>query len=115
MGGDKLRRFIVAIILAWGWKRVAVALAAGALSALAMPPFNAWPILFLTFPVVVWLIDGAGAGRLRGVPAAAMAGWWVGLGYFVPVLYWIGYVFLVDAASFGWLMPFALLGLPSYL
>src|SRR3954453_21621810 len=115
MGRDKLRRFIVAIILAWGWKRVAVALAAGALSALAMPPFNAWPILFLTFPVVVWLIDGAGAGGLRGVPAAAMAGWWFGLGYFVPGLYWIGYAFLVDAPTFAWLMPFAILGLPAYL
>src|SRR3954453_17556672 len=115
MGRDKLRRFIVAIILAWGWKRVAVALAAGALSALAMPPFNAWPILFLTFPVVVWLIDGAGAGGLRGVPAAAMAGWWFGLGYFVPGLYWLGYAFLVDAPTFAWLMPFAVLGLPAYL
>jgi len=47
-----------------------------------MAPFNAWPVLFLTFPVVVWLIDGAGAGAWRGVPAAAMAGWWFGLGYF---------------------------------
>src|SRR5437868_1993003 len=115
MGRDKLRRFIVAISLAWGWKRVGLALAAGALSALAMPPFNAWPILFLTFPVVLWLIDGAGAGRLRGVPAAAMAGWWFGFGYFVPGLYWLGYAFLVDASTFAWLMPFAVLGLPAYL
>jgi apolipoprotein N-acyltransferase len=80
-----------------------------------MAPFNAWPILFLTFPVMVWLIDGAGAGRLRGVPAAAMAGWWFGLGYFVPGLYWIGYAFLVDAPTFAWLLPFAILGLPAYL
>jgi apolipoprotein N-acyltransferase len=72
-------------------------------------------VLFATFPVVVWLIDGAGAGRLRGVPAAAMAGWWFGLGYFVPGLYWIGYAFLVDAPTFAWLMPFAILGLPAYL
>src|SRR5712675_1691841 len=80
-----------------------------------MAPFNAWPVLFLTFPVAVWLIDGAGAGRWRGVPAAAMAGWWFGLGYFVPGLYWIGNAFLVDAATFAWLMPFAVLGLPAYL
>jgi apolipoprotein N-acyltransferase len=80
-----------------------------------MAPFNAWPVLFLTFPVVVWLIDGAGAGRWRGLPAAAMAGWWFGLGYFVPGLYWIGYAFLVDAPTFAWLMPFAVLGLPAYL
>jgi apolipoprotein N-acyltransferase len=112
---DKFRALGLAIILSWGWKRAAVALVAGALSALAMAPFNAWPVLFLTFPVMVWLIDGAGAGRWRGVPAAAMAGWWFGLGYFVPGLYWIGYAFLVDAPTFAWLLPFAVLGLPAYL
>jgi apolipoprotein N-acyltransferase len=112
---DKLRTAGLAIILSWGWKRAAIALIAGALSSLAMAPFNAWPVLFLTFPVMVWLIDGAAAGRGRGVPAAAMAGWWFGLGYFVPGLYWIGYAFLVDASTFGWLMPFAVLGLPAYL
>jgi apolipoprotein N-acyltransferase len=112
---DKLRTAGLAIILSWGWKRAAIALIAGALSSLAMAPFSAWPVLFLTFPVMVWLIDGAGAGRWRGVPAAAMAGWWFGLGYFVPGLYWIGYAFLVDASTFAWLMPFAVLGLPAYL
>ena len=111
----KFRAAALAIILAWGWKRAVIALAAGALSSLAMAPFNAWPVLFLTFPVMVWLIDGAGAGRWRGVPAAAVAGWWFGLGYFVPGLYWIGYAFLVDASTFAWLMPFAVLGLPAYL
>ena len=112
---NKLRAAGLAIILAWGWKRAAIALIAGALSALAMAPFNAWPILFLTFPVMIWLIDGAGAGRARGIPAAALAGWWFGLGYFVPGLYWIGYAFLVDASTFAWLLPFAILGLPAYL
>jgi apolipoprotein N-acyltransferase len=109
------RSIATAIILAWGWKRAVIALCAGAASALAMAPFNAWPILFLTFPVMVWLIDGAGAGGMRGIPAAAMAGWWFGLGYFVPGLYWIGYAFLVDAPTFAWLLPFAILGLPAYL
>jgi apolipoprotein N-acyltransferase len=111
----KFRAIGLAIILSWGWKRAVIALVAGALSALAMAPFNAWPVLFITFPVLVWLIDGAGAGRWRGVPAAAMAGWWFGLGYFVPGLYWIGNAFLVDAPTFAWLMPFAVLGLPAYL
>ena len=112
---SKLRAAGLAIILSWGWKRAVIALMAGALSALAMAPFNAWPVLFVAFPVMVWLIDGAGAGRLRGVPAAAMTGWWFGLGYFVPGLYWLGYAFLVDASTFAWLMPFAILGLPAYL
>ncbi|MGA7070307.1 MAG: apolipoprotein N-acyltransferase [Bradyrhizobium sp.] len=112
---SRLRAVGLSIILAWGWKRAAIALVAGAFSSLAMAPFNAWPILFLTFPVAVWQIDGAGAERWRGVPAAAMTGWWFGLGYFVPGLYWIGYAFLVDASTFAWLMPFAVLGLPAYL
>ena len=111
----RLRVAGLSIILAWGWKRAAIALLAGALSVFAMAPFNAWPVLFVTFPVVIWLIDGAGAGRLRGLPAAAIAGWWFGLGYFIPGLYWIGYAFMVDPSTFGWLMPFAVLGLPAYL
>src|SRR3954464_15923896 len=105
----------LSIILAWGWKRAIIALVAGALSALSMAPFNAWPVLFVTFPVAVWLIDGAAAGKRRGVPAAAMSGFWFGLGYFVPGLYWTGNAFLVDAPTFAWLMPFAVLGLPTYL
>jgi apolipoprotein N-acyltransferase len=111
----KLRAAGLAIILAWGWKRAALAFVAGAISSLAMAPFNAWPVLFLTFPIVVWQIDGAAAGRWRGVPAAAITGWWFGLGYFVPGLYWIGDAFLVDAPTFAWLMPLAVLGLPAYL
>jgi apolipoprotein N-acyltransferase len=112
---SKLRPLALAVVLSWGWKRAGIALVAGALSALAMAPFNAWPVLFITFPVLVWLIDGAAAGRYRGVPAAALTGFWFGLGYFVPGLYWIGYAFLVDADTFAWLMPFAVLGLPAYL
>ena len=115
ISANKLRAAGLAILLAWGWKRAAIALVAGALSALAMAPFNAWPVLFLTFPIAIWLIDGAGAGRWRGVPAAAMSGFWFGLGYFVAGLYWIGFAFLVDAPTFAWLMPFAVLGLPAYL
>jgi len=62
------------IVAAFGLRRWLVAFAAGALSALAMAPFDAWPVLFLTFPVLVWLIDGAAAGRWGGVASAAAAG-----------------------------------------
>src|SRR5206468_6612115 len=108
---QRLRQIALAIILTWGWKRAVVAMSAGALSVLALAPFNAWPVLFVTFPVLVWLIDGTGAGRLGGVPAAALTGYWFGLGYFVPGLYWIGFAFFVDADTFAWLTPFAVLGL----
>ena len=101
------------IVLSWGWRRALVAFAAGALSVLAMAPFDAWPVLFFTFPVLVWLVDGAAAGRLGGLPSAAIAGWWFGFGYFLAGLYWVGYAFLVDAKTFGWLLPFAVIALPA--
>jgi apolipoprotein N-acyltransferase len=110
-----VKRLTYAIILSGGWRRWLIAFAAGALSALAMAPFNAWPVLFLTFPVLVWLIDGAAAGRGGGTMVAAVTGWWFGFGYFVAGLYWIGYAFLVDAPTFGWLLPFAVIGLPALL
>ncbi|MBH5369228.1 apolipoprotein N-acyltransferase [Bradyrhizobium glycinis] len=112
---QRLRQIALAIILTWGWQRAIVAMAAGALSVLALAPFNLFPVLFVTFPVLVWLIDGAGAGRYGGVPGAALTGYWFGLGYFVPGLYWIGYAFFVEADTFAWLTPFAVLGLPAYL
>jgi apolipoprotein N-acyltransferase len=104
-----------AIVLAWGLRRGLIAFSAGALSALAMAPIDAWPVLFATFPILVWLTDGAAAGRLGGVPSAAMAGWWFGFGYFLAGLYWVGYAFLVDAKVFGWLLPVAVIGLPAFL
>ena len=111
----KLKGLHNSIVLAWGWRRGLIACVAGALSALAMAPFNFWPILFLTFPTLVWLIDGAGVGRWGGVGVAAATGWCFGFGYFVAGLYWIGYAFLVDAPTFGWLLPFAVIGLPALL
>lgn len=108
-----VRTIADAVVLSWGWRRAAIAFSAGAVSVLALAPFHIWPILFLTFPVMVWLIDGSAAGRLGGVPAAAIAGWFFGFGYFLAGLYWVGYAFLVDAQTFGWLLPFAVTALPA--
>jgi apolipoprotein N-acyltransferase len=102
-----------AIVLAWGWRRTLIAFLAGAASALALPPFNLWPLPFLTFPILLWLVDGAAGGRNNGVWAAAAAGWWFGFGYFLVSLYWVGHAFLVDARTFGWLLPFAVVALPA--
>ena len=99
-------------MLSWGWRRAVIAFVAGAVSTLALAPFNAWPVLFVTFPVAVWLLEGSSAGRLGGVLTAAITGWWFGFGYFVAGLYWIGFAFLVDAKTFAWLLPFAVIGLP---
>jgi len=109
----KPARFADSIVLSWGWRRALIAFAAGAITTLALPPFDLWPVPLLTFPVLVWLIDGSAAGRLQGVPAAAAVGWWFGFGYFLAGLYWVGHAFLVDAKTFGWLLPFAVIALPA--
>ncbi len=43
----------------------------------------------------------------------ALAGWFFGFGYFLVGLYWIGHAFLVDAKTFGWLLPIAVTALPA--
>jgi len=111
----KLTSFANSIVLSWGWRRRAIAFVAGALSAAAMAPLNAWPVLFLTFPILVWLIDGVGGRGWNVIIAASAIGWWFGFGYFLAGLYWIGFAFLVDAPTFGWLLPFAVIGLPAVL
>ena len=100
-------------VLAWGWRRLLIAFLAGAGSALALAPVNVWPAPFITFPILLWLVDGAAAGRFGGVWAAAAVGWWFGFGYFVAGLYWVGNAFLVDAKTFGWLLPLAVTALPA--
>ncbi len=92
-----------------------VAFLAGASTTLALPPMNIWPLPFITFPILVWLIDGAASGRLGGTLTAAATGWWFGFGYFLAGLYWVGNALLVDAEMFGWLLPFAVIGLPAVL
>ena len=107
------------IILLWGWKRFLLAFAAGALAVLAQPPFDFPAVCFVSFPVLVWLLDGAvvtGQGSLlsRGFPFFAV-GWWFGFGYFLSGLWWLGSAVLVEAESFAWALPFAVLGPPLVL
>lgn len=115
-GGDWLDRFRLAIGGARDKRRVAIAFAAGALSNLALAPFHFAPILFLTLPVLVWLIDDAvrtPGGAYRVARAAARDGWWFAFGYFLFGLYWIGIAFLVEADKFGWLLPVAVTAMPA--
>ena len=99
-----------------GWPRSAVAFLAGLIAALSMPPFFAWPVLLLCFPIFVWLLDGIAARpgpRLRRFVAAQTLGWAFGFGYFIASLYWIGAAFLVEAEVYAWMMPLAVIALPA--
>jgi apolipoprotein N-acyltransferase len=110
---------VLSIILSWGWRRALIAFLAGALGALAMPPFGIFPALAVSLCVAVWLIDGssgAGGGRRGGAMlAAASAGWSWGFGFFVAGLWWLGSAFLVEADRFAWALPLGVLGLPAVL
>lgn len=114
--GDWLGRWQRAVSGAEGWRRAGYAFLAGALSNLSMAPFFVAPVLFLTLPVLVWLIDGAAwvpGGARAVVSRAARDGWWFGFGYFLFGLFWIGEAFLVEADTFGWMLPFAVTLMPA--
>lgn len=96
------------------WQQRFVALGAGALSVVAMAPFFAWPVLFGTLPVLVWLLDcGRELPTRKRVWRSALLGWWFGFGYFALGLFWIGEAFLVEADVFAWLLPFAVTAMPA--
>lgn len=87
---------------------------AGALGVLAQAPIHAFPALWLSFPVLVLLIDrSADETPVRRLRSAAWIGWCFGFGYFLAGLWWIGSAFLVDAAAFAWLIPIAVTALPA--
>ncbi|WP_091132429.1 apolipoprotein N-acyltransferase [Microvirga guangxiensis] len=106
------------VILARGWRRWALSFTAGAIGALAMPPFGLLPALALSLVPAIWLIDGtgkAGPGRWAPFKSAALIGWFWGFGYFVAGLWWLGAAFLVEADQFAWALPLGVLGLPALL
>ena len=114
-----MERLAGRIILLWGWRRSLAAFIAGALFTLAQAPYDFFAVGFVSFPVLVWLLDGvtvpAPAGLLRRLTPAFSVGWWFGFGYFLAGLWWIGKALFVEADSFAWALPFAVVGIPFLL
>jgi len=109
-----VRAVALKLMVIWGWRRALLSFLAGAASALAMEPLSLLPVLFVTIPLLVWMLDGvhAQAGtRWRAVRAGFAVGLCFGFGYFVAGVHWIGSAFLVDADNHGWLMAPVLFGL----
>jgi apolipoprotein N-acyltransferase len=107
-----------------GWARRAIAWSAGAVGALSLAPINFTPAVAVTFVVAVLLVDGVGApmksidgerSLSHRIRDAFQIGWWLGFGYFVAGLWWLGAAFLVDAAEFAWALPLGVAGLPAIL
>lgn len=105
------------------WRRRGGAFLAGGLSILSMAPFHLWPVLWLTLPAFLRLLELTERGDERvsrlapwqrsALGRAAETGWWFGFGYHIFGLFWIGEAFLVEAEVFGWLLPFAVTALPA--
>lgn len=107
------------IILSWGIKRVFIAIAAGAFASLALAPFDFFAVLFISFPILVWLLDGASSSTAKGFFAkrlpAFLTGWAFGFGYFTAGLWWLANTVLVSPNGSLWMLPFAIFGLPAIL
>jgi apolipoprotein N-acyltransferase len=115
-----LASLIEGVILSWGWRRRAIAFISGASGALALPPFSIFVLIAVPLTIAVWLIDGAqdrGSGRplTASLKAAFGAGWWMGFGYFLAGLWWVGSALLVEADKFAWALPLAVVALPAAL
>jgi apolipoprotein N-acyltransferase len=93
-----------------GWRRRGVVFLLGAAATVSLPPAYFLPILYLTFPALVWTLAGARTRR-----SAFADGWWFGFGWFAASLYWIGNAMLIFGDRHAWMIPFAVLGLPAFL
>ncbi|MGL4487823.1 MAG: apolipoprotein N-acyltransferase [Rhizobiaceae bacterium] len=105
------------IILYWGWKRNGLAFLAGLILNFSLPPFDFFAVGFVSFPVLLWLLEGAepspsARGFLRTYPAAVV-GWFFGFGYFLGGLWWLGNALVNAGSEFLWAVPLAILGLPA--
>jgi len=83
--------------------RLALAVAAGAALGLGQAP---WALTWVGFAGLLAIV--ALFARSRGPRAALACGWGAGVGYFALVLNWVTEPFQVDAATTGWMAPFAL-------
>ncbi len=112
------------VTLSSGWRRRGIAFAAGAFGVLALLPFGLFPLLIVTMTIALWLLDGCVGqahakpgwkSRLSAALEAGKTGWWLGFGYFLAGLWWLGAAFLVEADQFAWALPFGVIGLPAAL
>ncbi|HEY1961142.1 MAG TPA: apolipoprotein N-acyltransferase, partial [Rhizomicrobium sp.] len=95
-----------------GWRRFGVAFLSGAPSAFAFAPFGLFPLLLISFAVLVLLLDGAHSDT-RPIWRSAVIGWACGFGQFLVGLYWVAYAFLVDPLGHAWQIPFVALLFPG--
>jgi len=105
-----LSRLLPRLAALRGLRADLAALGLGALAAAALPPFHAIPVLLISVPGLLVLLDAA-----RSPLVAARRGWWFGFGHHVLGLYWVTEAILFEAARFWWLVPLAVPALAATL
>ena len=85
-----------------GWRVAFAMLALGAAMAAGLAPLGWWWAALPALSAALRLMRATTPGQ------TAWAGWLLGVGYFGAGLNWIVEPFMVDAASYGWMAPFAL-------
>lgn len=86
----------------------------GAVGALAFAPLLIFPAILLSLSGL-WFFLNRALDHKAPFSTLFWLGWWFGLGHFSAGLYWIAHALTVDLATFWWLIPFALLGIPAIL
>ena len=76
----------------------------GWLAVATLPPWYAFPVLFVSFSLLLWLIDNSAT---KGM--AFKSGYYFGFAFFAFGLAWINNALLLDAEAFGWLVPITFL------
>jgi apolipoprotein N-acyltransferase len=84
----------------------------GAMTALGLPPLSQ---LWATVLALSLLLVMETRHPARKFAQSLLRGLAFGFGYFCVALHWIGYAFLVDAATYLWMMPFAVGGLALFM
>lgn len=90
------------------WQAALVLFAAGALLSMGFAPYHCWWVLFLSLPIFYVLLTNAKDWR-----QALWRSFFFGYGHYMAGTWWIANALLVDAAKFGWLLPFSILGLSA--
>lgn len=108
------------------WRSYLAALACGLISSFIFSPYFLLPLGFIGFTGLLWLLEKSiltlslshREKEARALPKRVRAffiGWWFGLGHFGASIYWVHNSLLTDPERYAWLVPFAILLIPSIL
>ncbi|MCE2686966.1 MAG: apolipoprotein N-acyltransferase [Rickettsiales bacterium] len=82
----------------------------GLISAISFAPIDFFPTIIISVASLFLLINNSNSNI-----KSFKIGFFYGFGYFLSGIYWVSISLLVDPLKFGWLIPFALIIIPSIL